>query len=221
MTPSIPNPAEDLILIHKVITRGIKVGMNTASEYLQNGLPEAHSLPGYTRYLICLVTVLRAHHQGEDQVVFPALRSKIPSAPFDLLISNHIEMESLLVDSQAAIEDLAGDAPEEGLRGIAENLSKIWAIWKKHIFWEEQNFSSDALDAVMNQESQRKLSLDMGKHRQEHSEPPYWVVPFILFNLSATDRVSMATFFPAKVTEELVPTVWREHWEPMKPFLLD
>ena len=213
MSSTIPNPAEDLILIHKVITRGIKVGMTKASEYLQNGLPETNNLPGYTRYTIILVSVLRAHHQGEDQVVFPTLRSKLPSAPYDLLIANHIEMESLLVDIQQAIEDLSGDAPEEGMRGIAENLNKVWAIWRKHIFWEEQNFSVDALNAVMSEEAQRELSLAVGKHRQEHSEPRYWVVPFILLNLELADRAAMAAIFAAEDAEERVPTVWKDQWD--------
>ena len=34
---TISNPAEDLIRIHKVITRGINVGMTKGSEYIQNG----------------------------------------------------------------------------------------------------------------------------------------------------------------------------------------
>jgi len=220
MTSTIPNPAEDLIRIHKVITRGINVGITKGTEYFQNGLPQPQILLGYTTYTLSFASVLRAHHQGEDQVAFPILRIKLPSAPYDLLTANHREMESLLVTIHQAIEDLTG-APEDGMRGIVENLGKVWAIWKKHIFWEELHFSMDAIGAVMDLETQGELSKAMAKFSQEHSEPSYWVVPFILFNLELEDRVSMAATFPPMVTDELVPKVWKEQWEPMKPFLLD
>jgi len=221
MISTIPNPTEDLIRIHKVITRGISVGMIKGTEYLKNGLPQEQILSGYITYALSLVSVLRAHHQGEDQVIFPLLRIKLPSAPYDLLTANHREMESLLVTIHQAIEGLTGDAPEDGMRGIVENLGKVWAIWKKHIFWEELHFSMDAIGAVMDVEAQGVLSEAMAKHSQEHSEPSYWVVPFILFNLESEDRVSMAATFPPMVMDELVPKVWKEQWEPMKPFLLD
>jgi len=223
MVPNIPtsNPAEDLIRIHKVITRGINVGMTKGSEYLQNGFPEPQILLGYTTYARSLASVLRAHHHGEDQVAFPILKIKLPSAPYDLLAANHREMESLLVIIHQAIEDLSGDAPEDGMNVIVENLGKVWAIWKKHIFWEELHFSKDAIGAVMDLEAQGELSESMAKHSQEHSEPSYWVVPFVLFNLELEDRISMAATFPPMVTNELVPKLWKEQWEPMKPFLLD
>jgi hypothetical protein len=73
MVSAIPNPAEYLIHIHKVITRGINVGINKGSEYLQNGFPEPKIPLGYTTYALSLASVLRAHHQGEDQVAFPIL----------------------------------------------------------------------------------------------------------------------------------------------------
>jgi len=221
MASTIPNPAEDLILIHKVITRGINVEISKGTEYLQNGIPQPQKLLGYSTYALSLVSVLRAHHQGEDQVIFPLLRIKLPSAPYGILTTNHREMESLLVTIHQAIEDLSGDAPEDGMRGMVENLGKVWAIWKKHIFWEELHFSKDAIGAVMDLEAQGELSEAMAKHRQEHSEPPNLVIPFILYNLELEDRVSMAATFPPVVMDELVQKVWKDQWEPMKPFLLD
>jgi hypothetical protein len=217
----IPNPADDLILIHKVITRGIKVGITKGSEYLQNGLPQSQILYGYTTYMLSLEYVLQAHSQGEDQVAFPVLRNKLPSAPYDLLKANHLEIESLLVTIHPAVEDLSDDAPKDGLKEIVENQRKVWSIWKKHIFWEELHFSRDAIGAVMDLEEQGKLSQAMAKHRQEHSEPPAWVVPFVLFNLEVEDRAIMAATFPPMIIDELISKVWKDQWEPMKPFLLD
>jgi len=51
--------------------------------------------------------------------------------------------------------------------------------------------------------------------------PDLVALPFILYNLSVEDREIMAQHMPPVVIQELVPVVWKEHWEPMKPFLLD
>ena len=49
----------------------------------------------------------------------------------------------------------------------------------------------------------------------------YLTLPFILYNLPVQQKSAMAEGMPAEVVEQLVPIVWREKWEPMKPFLLE
>ena len=80
-----PNTARDLLLIHKIITRGLEVSQQKGQEYLSGGFPNAMTRQGYHDYLLCLVTVLDAHHLTEDEVIFPQLGVRIPSAPYKLL----------------------------------------------------------------------------------------------------------------------------------------
>ncbi len=54
----------------------------------------------------------------------------------------------------------------------------------------------------------------------KHSGPDYLVVPFLLYNLSPEDRATMSAEMPPVVTQQLVPVVWKEKWQPMSPFLL-
>jgi hypothetical protein len=69
-------------------------------------------------------------------------------------------------------------------------------------------------------EEQLKLVAQLGEHSQKHSGPLELVVPFMLYNLSAEDRDDFSRAMPAEVTQKLVPVVWKEKWEPMRPFFL-
>jgi len=223
MTPNTPTPnlAQDLIRIHKVITRALNVGKVKGIEYLQSGFPSAQLLLGFTSYTHCLSSVLGSHHQGEDTIAFPAFRKVIPSAPYAQLLVDHHAIEMLLALFPQAIGDVSGDAPENGLRIIVDTLQKITEVWEPHIQLEEQYFSKEAITAVIDCEEQKRIGEATSKYSQEHSGPPYWVVPFILFNLDIEDREIMAANFPPMIISELVPKVWKDQWAPMKSFLLN
>ena len=66
-----------------------------------------------------------------------------------------------------------------------------------------------------------RLAQLFAKLSQEHAQPDYLVVPFILYNLAPEDRAIMAGSMPPVVTQELVPKAWKEKWAPMQPFLLE
>jgi iron-sulfur cluster repair protein YtfE (RIC family) len=220
MEPITPNLSSDLIRIHKVITRGINVGIVKGREYLQAGFPLSHALVGYSSYTHCLVSVLDSHHTSEDLIAFPELRRVIPSAPYAKLASDHQKIESLLSPLPTTIAKLSDEA-HKGLVSLVDTLRKISEIWEPHIQLEERYFSTANLNAVMTLDDQRKISEASSKYSQEHSEPPYWVVPFVLYNLERDEREVMAASLPPTIMEELVPKVWAEQWAPMKPLLLD
>lgn len=223
MTPTTPTPnlAQDLIRIHRVITRGLTVGIAKGTEYLQSGFPQPQVFLGYSNYAHSLASVLGAHHQGEDQVAFPVLRIQLPFAPYERLSADHHEIELLLDLIHQAILDLSGNAPKDGVKILVDCLRRVYTIWVPHIQLEEHHFSRETIGEIMSLENQRQLSEAMGKHSQEHAGPPYWVIPFVLFNLGPEDRAAMAATFPPMIMGELVLKVWKDQWAPMKSFLLD
>ena len=75
--------AGDFLRIHRVITRGLNVCVSKGAEYLNAGYPDPDTQQGFVLYLQTLTSVLSAHHLGEDEVAFPALKLKIPDAPYD------------------------------------------------------------------------------------------------------------------------------------------
>jgi hypothetical protein len=223
MTPfqSTPSLALDLIRIHKVITRGLYTSLIKGREYLQSGFPQPELIHGYSRYIHCLNEVLGSHHMGEDLIAFPAFMKVLPSAPYAQLSADHHAIEMLLTSIPQAITDLSSDRLVIGLKVILDTLDKLSAIWETHMLLEETFFSKEAINGAINLEEQKRIGEAATKYSQEHSEPPQWVVPFILYNLEPEERVLMAANFPPMITEQLVPIVWKDQWAPMKPLLLD
>ncbi len=215
------NMAQDLIRIHKVITRGLEVSLRSGDQYLDAGFPQPQELAGYSSYVHCLKEIISAHHTSEDQIIFPEVRKVLSTAPYEQLTSDHLKIETLLTTLPQAIADLSGDQPKKGAEIIVDTLGKISSLWYTHIGLEETNFSEAAVDRLFPKDEQKRISDAAAKHSQELAKPVYWIVPFTLFNLEPEERVKMAANIPAAVLDDLVPKVWKEQWAPMKPFLLD
>ena len=218
--PSTPSPARDLVRIHRVITRGIATVIEHGDEFRQTGVPDERLRQGFTEYSRSLATVLDGHHSSEDTILFPAFKQKLPQAPYDKLTENHHEIEALLVPVRQALEELSTPAEKRGLAQLVDTLRKITEIWAPHIRMEESIFSHEALSEVMTQAEQTQLTVDIGKFSQEHSQPPYLIMPFVLFNLNSEDRAVMLSHMPPGIMDNLVMKAWKDQWAAMKPFLL-
>ncbi len=219
MLASTPNLAHELIIIHKVITRGLDVSLIKGREFLRAGFSTPSALTGYSRYTHSLVAVMNSHHMGEDLIAFPAWQKLIPSAPYARLASDHHLIENLLELIRPAINSLTIN-PQLELNAIVDSFFKISNIWASHYPLEEQYFNHENISMVMSLEAQRQLNEALTIYTQEHADPLYWIVPFVLYNLNLEDRASMAAYFPPAMIEEYIPKVWADQWGPMKPLLL-
>jgi hemerythrin-like domain-containing protein len=219
-TPHVPSPARDLVRIHRVITRGLGIAMEKATQFKKAGFPDERFHEGFCDYARSLAIVLDGHHQGEDTIMFPTLRKKLPQAPYEHLAAQHKLIEGLLVDTNRAIDDLSA-VPANGFNAFLNTLQKITEVWNPHIRMEESIFSHEALSEAMSDAEQGKLAADIGKFSQEHSIPPYLIVPFVLFNLNSEDRAALLMNMPPTLLDEMVLKAWKDQWAPMKPFLLE
>jgi len=220
--PNQPNIAADLIRIHSVVTRGLKVSIERCQEFAQNGFPDAVTREGFVDYVQSLVSVLHAHHLMEDEHAFPYLRDLLPDAPFDLLSEQHQQMVPILDEIKVASEAIPAEEPESlSLNDLSRALTKVAGLWHPHIQIEEEQFSVEKGAELIDVDEHIRLAQTFAKFGQEHAGPDYLVVPFMLYNLSSEERAILAGAMPPMVTQELVPKVWREKWMPMKPFLLD
>jgi hypothetical protein len=217
---NLPNLSQELVRTHKVITRGVSVGLTKGREFLGDGFPSQDLKRGFTDYIQSLGSVVAAHHLGEDTIAFPALKERLPDAPYKRLTSDHKKIEAALKLLGESISDVSGENPAAGLAGVVDGLRKILAIWPSHIGVEESSFGSKPIAKVMTPEEQANVSILMARHAQEHAGPPSLVLPFVIFNLSGADREAMSASLPAPV-RELVEKEWKELWSPMRPFLLD
>ena len=213
--------AEGFVRIHKVITRGIHVVDARGAEFLKQGFPDQSMQQGFANYVQSLVSVLSAHHLGEDELAFPALKERHIAAPYERLSAHHKEIEMAVDRVKNSLPALAGAAPLDGLGVVVDTFRRVLAIWRPHIEIEETYFSDQAVAGSMSPAEQADLNAAMSSHAQEHSGPPFLVLPFVLFNLADSDRSRMAESMPRQVVEELIPNEWYRRWETMRPFLLE
>jgi iron-sulfur cluster repair protein YtfE (RIC family) len=210
-----------LIRIHLVITRALTVSVERGRSFAQTGFPDASIQSGFACYARSLLSVLRGHHMSEDELAFPYLRQRLPEAPYEVLASEHRAMVRILPQVEAAIAQSATSAePTAALNDLSQAVGRVIKIWNRHIEKEERHFSVSALAALIEPEEHVRMNRLIAEFSQQHSGPDYLVIPFMLFNLSGDHREAMSREFPPTVTEQLVPTVWRDKWEIMKPFLL-
>ena len=215
-----PNLAQDLVRIHKAITRGLTVAVTKGGQFMREGFPDESMRRGFADYVQSLGFVLGAHHLGEDEIAFPALRARLPAAPYGRLAADHQKIEGLLGPLREAIGHLVEGGTGDELQKVVEGLRSITLLWSPHIELEEMHFAEKAVGDVMQPDEQAKVSGAMGKHSQEHAGPPFLALPFVLFNLEREDRAEFAAALPKAVREELIPHEWKDKWAPMKPFLL-
>jgi hypothetical protein len=218
---SSPTLAQDLLRIHRVISRGLFISVTQGANFVQAGFPSPGLRQGYSTYVQSLLTVLDGHHLSEDEVAFPFLRDKVTAAPYDRLSRHHQDICSFLEPAVKAIPLVAEKGDQTDLAELVRLLRKMADIWRPHIQAEEFYFSEEALATAVSPEDQNHLSEGMASYNQEHALPPAQVLPFVLFNLEADDRAVMAASLPAMVVQELIPKAWAEQWAPMKPFLLE
>jgi hemerythrin-like domain-containing protein len=212
---------QSLILIHRVISRGLQVSLQHTETFARDGLPDPATGAGFALYLSTLAGTLYIHHSAEDEIAFPFLRDRLPDLPFDVLTAEHLQMEAILDEMAPILDRLqAGGLQGPALEAAHRLLAQLAKIWPGHIGLEESGISVPHLLTMITGEELGRWLQAMGQHRPEGAPPDPLVLPFILHNLSPEDRALMAQQMPPVVSQELVPVAWKEQWAPMKPFLL-
>jgi hemerythrin-like domain-containing protein len=217
-----PNVANDLIRIHKIVTRGLDVAIEHGRAYAQDGYPDDSTKAGFVSYVQALASVTHGHHVTEDDLAFPYFETKLPALPVEDLTREHREMQGILDEIQTAIDGVADEAePGQALDALNRALNKLAGLWQPHIRKEEDDLKPEVLGKLIGVDEQIGLAQQFAQHSQKHTGPDFLVVPFMLYNLSPGDRAILSQAMPPIVTQQLVPMAWKEQWAPMKPFLLD
>jgi hemerythrin-like domain-containing protein len=213
-----PNVARDLLRIHAVITRGMEVSEKNCFEILQKKEPAPK---GFLDFLQAYSTVLRAHHQLEDELVFPYFRDKLKELPYQMLMSDHKQIDREVGTIDALLAEIRkgknGPAPIETISG---SLKRIREIWHPHIGIEEKHLSPVALEQMIPDSEQAILAAKYSRHAISHSQPAYLVLPFLLYNLDPVSRKKMTDPMPKMLVKFIMPVLWRRKWIKMKPYFI-
>ncbi len=208
--------------IHLIITRSLNISIEYSKELINaplNGVQYSH---GFINYVHCLIVVLDAHHRIEDEIAFPYLQQKITDVPYSILSKQHEEIVELLEEAKQSLSQIrSGNIGKEVFQKLYDILCMINKIWLPHIKLEEEMLPDEKITMKINREEQERLSKMFSEQSKKHSQPDFLVLPFLLFNLPKPQRKYFTKGIPALITNELVPFVWKEKWESMKPFLLN
>ena len=216
-----PNVAATVLRIHAVITRALDVTMERGEIFAFQGFPDETTRLGYISYAQSLLSILHAHHLGEEELAFPFFRARIPDAPYAELLRTHQQMLPIIEQVKGDITAAASEAnPTDTLHVMQQTFGQLRSIWHPHIATEEEQFTVAKLAAAATVDEHIKLERELGQHAMQHAGPDYLVVPFLLYNMPPADRAMQMAIMPPLVTQQLVPIVWKDKWAPMKPFLL-
>jgi hemerythrin-like domain-containing protein len=204
-----------LLRIHKIISRGLSISIRKCDEYIvKQGIPESEAA-GFSMYVSTLKWVTHSHHLSEDDIGFPFLKNYI-EAPYNNLKDDHNAMARILDSLEQSLLEVSSG----GVGKLREVLDKFNKLWQPHIKTEEENFTSERLQAAIGIKEQLNLVEKLGEHSIKNSGPGPLALPFLFYNLEGRDREDFMKPIPWVVTKVLVPVVWRNRWKPMKPFFI-
>jgi hypothetical protein len=216
-TPDQPNVGNDLVRIHRAVTRAIA----TAAQSSQGAGPQPDLRQGYSLYLRALTSLLHAHHLGEDEIAFPLWQTKDPAAHIDWLKEDHLKITSLLerIDAWNALGAAAWESA--ALAELHAVLTDLDELWMGHIELEEGTMGPERSAALLTPEENALLRSQLAAHGQQHALPNELVMPFVFYNMIPADRAEFAQLLPPVVAQQLIPVAWKPVWSPMQPFLLE
>lgn len=213
---TIPNAGSDLVRIHKVITRALRVAIHNS-----RGTIEDETGQGFASYVRVMTILLHAHHSGEDELAFPFWKSRLPDGPFDELVRQHGEMVGFLERIEKWLKAGAEAWQTGAVEGLHEALSDLYSLWSTHIALEEATVGPEYSQKYLTPAENGQLAKQLSEHGQAHSQPSELVMPFVVYNLEAEDRREFVELLPPVMTQQLIPVAWKPIWEPMRPFLLE
>jgi len=149
---------------------------------------------GSPLFMESLFYTINGHHNTEDELIFPFFVDKVPEVPFAELKEEHRKLSELI--------------EKKDLLGIKE-------LFSKHIRTEEKYFTQEKLDSLLDKKEQIEFRMRVGQIAGKNSQPPFLVIPFVLYNLDKDERKVFAKFLPPEVLD-LVTTAWQEKWKPME-----
>lgn len=216
-----PDIGEEYIRLHKVMTRGLRVSLENTNEYVQAEALENVNREGFLKYVQGFSSVLHGHHLVEDEKIFPYFKDKLPEVPYERLTTEHEIFNAGLREIKTGIDNLTSRTDElESLKLLKSGLDKVNELWSDHIQIENTQLYGKTRSLHIDSEEMIKIQMEDKKFFQDHSGPPYLVMPFVLYNLSPEDRAILTGGFHDNETEHLLNVEWKDKWISMQPFLL-
>ena len=152
-------------------------------------------------------TMLQAHHDYEEELLLPLLRSKGAEGPWDAIASEHEELTAALGDVQNA------------RGGRAERLQELHDQVVPHMEAEEEVLTEAFWRELFSAKEARAFGKEVAAHSRAHLTPAAKMLPLVLYNLDPEERAAFTEPMPGFVVRGLVPYAFRAAWLPLRPFM--
>ena len=215
-TDPLPNVGNDLLRIHRVITRALDVSLQNSQS---TNLAEGHK-QGFVTYIRVMTILLHSHHAGEDELSFPFWRTRLPTGPFDELSEQHRQMIIYLEQIERWLGAGPAACQADTLSELHHTLTNLQTLWQTHIALEEATIGPENSRQYLTPVENEQLGKQLAEHGQAHGQPGELVMPFVVYNLSGADRAEFVKLLPPVMLQQLIPFAWKAAWAPMTPFLL-
>lgn len=201
--------ARDLILNHRILTRGMCISIDALSD--AEGAVEQD---GFLLYFGCLLKALEAHHRVEDECMFPDWRTVVPAASYDVLEREHVAIARILDSLGSSLQSKQTlNAPK-----VVAQLEGISGIWRPHIQIEEDAFTAQAFNQALTAAEQEAAVARYAAYSLRLAGDPDVALPFLLLNLLEEDRAIFAWRIPSTQLERVFDE--EGSWRSMRPYLL-
>lgn len=128
----------DMIVVHTALLREVRLA--PAAVARANAGPSRRRTRAI-RHLRLLLDLLEHHHHGEDEMLLPLLRARVPVPSMSALDTGeeqHARIEKLIVESRADLDRWArGDL--RAAHEVAEKLAALHAALEPHLLGEERD----------------------------------------------------------------------------------
>ncbi len=152
-------------------------------------------------------TMLAAHHDYEEDLLLPLLRSKGAEGPWDQIHDEHGSLTS-------ALEQL-----KHARGGRAEMLQAIHDDVVPHMAGEEAVLTEGFWRELLSEEEARAFGKQVAAHSRAHLVPAARMLPLVLYNLDPDERAEFTEPMPGFVVRGLVPYAFRASWRMLRPFM--
>lgn len=214
----VPNIGTSSLQVHDAVTRSLELTRMKCLEFTQPARePDQSTRDSFILYVSTMGMVINAHHLGEDDIIFPQLKTTLIHAPFNQLSAEHKIIDVIL----AKLRQTVATPTRDLYNCLLETVTQLIARWTPHIAKEKQYlYSPEITAAILSTEEQLALLQETSRHAMAQGNPAL-MMPFLLHNLIPEERAAFAFFLPPEMTQTLIPTVWKPQWAPMQPFFLD
>jgi hemerythrin-like domain-containing protein len=193
-----------LALVHRALRRSLDTIVRVSAA----AIPEAERA-GFSEFTERFSRFLHVHHDGEEEIIFPALsaaarRAAMPDQVAHVATwqADHVKLLGHLRDLDTACASFRAGGPREP---VAKAAAEVRTLLIPHLDAEEATLTEAVLQKLMSGEQVESLSEAASKHGQQHGGGT--VMMMYLHGLTNEEQMHFSTL-PWFVRRVLMRRVW-------------